>query len=144
MTPETQTLATSVGLPADLPTNPNLTATPDVSDHKPPATVLDANREPRYMNLQEAMAIALERGSRGNASSFLFQNFNLSGSNTLSGGFSASYNDDLVQFAGRGVQGDDAIRAFALDPAIVAADIEGALSKFDARFTGSINWQKRD
>src|SRR5690349_14293045 len=76
MTPETQTLATSVGLPADLTTNPNLTATPDVSDHKPPATVLDANREPRYMTLQEAMAIALERGTRGNASSFLFQNFN--------------------------------------------------------------------
>ena len=32
---------------------------------------------------------------------------------------------------GRGIQGDDSIRAFALDPAIVAADIEGALAKFD-------------
>jgi outer membrane protein TolC len=143
-TPETQSIVSSVGIPPDLATNPAVTNVPDAGDEKAPPTVNDANREPRYMNLQEAMAIALERGSRGNASSFLFQNFNLSGSNTLSGGFSASYNDDLVQFAGRGVQGDDAIRAFALDPAIVAADIEGALSKFDARFTGSINWRKAD
>ncbi len=143
MTPETQYIASSVGLPADLATNPNITATPDVSDHKPPATVLDANREPRPMTLQEAMALALERGTRGNASAFLFQNFNL-GASGLQSGFSGSYIDDLVQFAGRGIQGDDSIRAFALDPAIVAADIEGALAKFDARFTGSMTWQKRD
>ncbi|MBO0697538.1 MAG: TolC family protein, partial [Zavarzinella sp.] len=143
MTPETQTLATSVGLPPDLATNPGLTHIPDVSDHKAPATILDANREPRYMTLQEAMAIALERGTRGNASSFLFQNFNL-GSSGLQSGFNGSFNDDLVVFAGRGIQGDDAIRAFALDPAIVAADIEGALAKFDTRFTSSMTWQKRD
>jgi outer membrane protein TolC len=143
MTPETQYLATSVGLPNDLATNPNITATPDVSDHKPPPTVLDANREPRYMTLQEAMAIALERGTRGQASAFLFQNFNL-GTSGLQSGFNASFNDDLVQFAGRGIQGDDSIRAFALDPAIVAADVEGALAKFDARFTASMTWQKRD
>jgi outer membrane protein TolC len=96
------------------------------------------------MTLQECMAIALERGSRGNASSFIFQNFQISGGNALAGGFSASFNDDLVQFAGRGIQGDDAIRAFALDPAIVAADVEGALAKFDARFVSSMSWQKRD
>ncbi|HKB04466.1 MAG TPA: TolC family protein [Gemmataceae bacterium] len=143
MTPETQTIATSVGLPADVATNPNVTAIPDVSDHKAPPTILDSNREPRYMTLQEAMAIALERGTRGQGSAFLFQNFNL-GSSGLQTGFNASFNDDLVQFAGRGLQGDDAIRAFALDPAIVAADIEGALAKFDSRFTGSMTWQKRD
>jgi hypothetical protein len=144
MTPETQQLVSTVGLPPDLATNPAAAAVSDYSDQKAPATVLDANREPRFMTLQEAIAIALERGTRGNGSAFLFQNFNLSGGNALQGGFSASYNDDLVQFAGRGVQGDDSIRAFALDPAIVAADIEGALSKFDARFTGSMSWQKRD
>jgi outer membrane protein TolC len=144
MTPETQQLAASVQMPPDLETNPAASAIPDWSDHKPPPTVLDANREPRYMTLQEAMAIALERGSRGNASSFIFQNFQISGGNALAGGFSASFNDDLVTFAGRGIQGDDAIRAFALDPAIVAADVEGALAKFDARFVGSMSWQKRD
>jgi outer membrane protein TolC len=144
MTPETQNLVSSVGLPPDIATSPAAAAVPDASDEKAPPTVLDANREPRYMTLQEALSIALERGSRGNASTFLFQNFNLSGGNSLSGGFSASYNDDLVQFAGRGIQGDDAIRAFALDPAIVAADIEGALAKFDARFVSSMNWRKAD
>jgi outer membrane protein TolC len=144
MTPETQQLAYSVALPPDLATNPAAAAIPDYSDHKAPPTVLDANREPRYMTLQEAMAIALERGTRGSGSTFLFQNFNLSGSGTLSGGFSASYNDDLVQFTGRGVAGDDSIRAFALDPAIAEADVEGALAKFDTRFVGSMSWQKRD
>jgi outer membrane protein TolC len=144
MTPETQQIVSTVGLPPDLATNPAAAAVPDFSDHKAPPTVLDANREPRFMTLQEAMAIALERGSRGNASSFVFQNFQLSGGSTLNSAFNASYNDDLVRFAGRGVQGDDSIRAFALDPAIVAADVEGALAKFDARFTGSMSWQKRD
>jgi outer membrane protein TolC len=142
-TPETQYLVSSVGIPPDLATNPAVANVPEV-DEKAPPTVLDSNRDPRYMTLQEAMAIALERGSRGNASSFLFQNFNLSGSNTLSGGFSASYNDDLIGFTGNGIAGDDAIRAFALDPAIVAANVEGALAKFDARFTGSISWRKAD
>lgn len=143
MTPETQHIASTVGLPADIATNPDVSNPADISDHKPPATVNDSNREPRYMSLQEALAIALERGSRGNASSFLFQNFNL-GTPGLSSGFSASYNDDLLQFTGRGVTGDDAIRAFALDPAIAAADIEGALAKFDARFTASMRWNKQD
>jgi outer membrane protein TolC len=143
MTPETQHLVSTVGIPADLPTNPNVSAAPDVTGHKPPPTVLDANRDPRYMTLQEAISIALERGSRGNASAFLFQNFNQSQAGGR-GGFSASFVDDLIQFTGHGITGDDAIRAFALDPAIAAADIEGALSKFDARFTASANWQTKD
>lgn len=136
MTPETQHIASSVGLPADLATNPGITAIPDVSDHKAPPTVLDANREARYMTLQESLAISLERGNRGNTNSFYFQNFG--------GGQGVSFTDDLVQFTGRGVNGDDAIRAFALDPAIAAADIEGALSKFDARILTSMTWRKQD
>jgi outer membrane protein TolC len=139
MTPETQALATSVGLPTDLATNPNVVAPPDLSEHKPPATILDSNREPRYMTLQEATAIALERGTRGNSSVF-----NLTSFGQIVGGNGVSFNDDLVAFTGRGVGGDDAIRAFALDPAIVAADIEGALSKFDTRLTSSMSWNVRD
>jgi outer membrane protein TolC len=141
MTPESQHIASTVPLPPDLATNPDVANPPDVSDHKPPPTVLDSNREPRYMTLQEAMAIALERGSRGNASTFFFQTFQLAGG----GGFSSpSYSDDLLQFTGRGVTGDDSIRAFAFDPAIAATDIEGALAKFDARFTSSMSWNKQD
>lgn len=139
MTPETQHIASSVGLPPDLATNPGVTAVPDVSGERAPPTVLDSNREPRYMSLQEAMAIALERGTRGNDSAFLLNSGNFG---QINSGF--SYSDDLVRSTGRGVGGDDAIRAFALDPAIAAADIEGALSKFDARLTSSMSWQKRD
>src|SRR5262245_4439345 len=139
MTPETQHLASTVGLPTDIATNPNVVAPPDVSDHKPPATVLDSNPEPRNMTLQEAMAIALERGTRGNRSGF-----NLTSFRRLVGGNGVHFNHDLAQFTGPGVGGDDSIRAFALDPAIVAADIEGALAKFDARLNSSMTWNARD
>ena len=136
MTPETQHIATSIGLPPDLATNPNIVATPDVSDHKAPATVLESTREPRHMTLQEAFALALERGTVGTQGA---GNINL-GSNP---GRGALYQDDVSGLQ-RGIAGEDAIRAFALDPAIVAADIEGALSKFDARIQTQMNWQKRD
>jgi outer membrane protein TolC len=51
--------------------------------------------------------------------------------------------DDLGTFTGA-FTGDDAIRAFALDPAIVGADIEGALAKFDTRFITQMAWNKVD
>ena len=138
MTPETQHLAASVGLPADLATNPNVGAASDTSDHKAPATVLDSTRELRYVTLQEAFALALERGTVG--SQFLGSLGGL-GAGSQRGG---TFQDDLATSIRPGGGGDDSIRAFALDPAIVEADIEGALSKFDARFVTSMNWQKRD
>lgn len=141
MTPETQHIASTVGLPADLERNPNAGAIPDVSDHKAPATIHDANREPRYITLQEAIAIALERGTRGNPSASGFSEFLRADVGNVP---RLNFSDDLVVFTGRGIQGDDSIRAFALDPAIISADVEGALSKFDTRFTSSMSWQKRD
>ena len=42
------------------------------------------------------------------------------------------------------VGGSDAIRVFALDPAIAAAELERSLSKFDARWISSMTWQKMD
>src|SRR5262249_21733158 len=89
MTPETQVLATTVGLPSDVATNPNVVAPPDLSDLKTPATILDSNREPRLMTLQEATAIALERGTRGNSSVF-----NLTAFGQIVGGNGVSFNDD--------------------------------------------------
>src|SRR5207302_6434209 len=38
----------------------------------------------------------------------------------------------------------DSIRAFALNPAVEGANIERALSKFDARWITSMSWQKND
>jgi outer membrane protein TolC len=49
------------------------------------------------------------------------------------------------QFTGRSVAGSsDAVRVFAIDPAIAAAEMERSLSKFDARWINSMTWQKVD
>ncbi len=141
MTPETQQLAASIGLPPDLATNPNIVATPNVADHKAPATVLESTREPRYMTLQEAFAIALEGGRVGTQNGGNLGNLGNLGAGSNRG---ALFQDDLSGNFRPAGAGDDSIRAFALDPAVAAADIEGALSKFDARLQTSMNWQKRD
>lgn len=124
------------GLPRDLDTNPDISAPTSDDGHSRPPTVDFPDRPIRYLTLPEAFSIALESGTRGSPAVF----------NALNGGGRAGfvYSDDLVLFQGRGVGGDDAIRAFALDPAIVAADIEGALSKFDTRWRTSMTWQKVD
>jgi outer membrane protein TolC len=96
------------------------------SGHKP-ATVLDPARPPRLMTLKEAIAIALEQG-------------NIGGSPINPG----VLNEQQTQFTGRGTTTTDTIRAFALDPAIAGAEVERALSKFDARWINSITWNKND
>ena len=93
-----------------------------------PATVDDPARTPRMMSLKEAIAIALEQG-------------NVGGSPILNPGFSS---DTLPQFTGNGASGTDKISAFAYDPAIAAAEIERALSKFDARWITSMTWNQVD
>lgn len=139
MTAETQQLADSVALPNDLESNPAASAIPDTADHKAPPTIHDSNREPRYMSLQEAIAIALEQGTRGNDSptQILAQQFG-----NVANSF--SYTDDLGRPNGPNLAGDDSIRALALDPAIIGANVEQALAKFDARFVSSLAWNKKD
>jgi outer membrane protein TolC len=92
-----------------------------------PATVLDPSRTPRLMTLKEAISIALEQGNVGGPAT--------------NPGFAS---DILPQFTGRGTSGTDTIRAFALDPAVAGAEIERALSKFDARWINSMTWNKND
>src|SRR5262245_66587672 len=70
MSPETQHLASTVGLPTDIATNPNVRAPPDVSDHNPPAAVLDSNREPRHMTSRAATARAWALGTPRTGSGF--------------------------------------------------------------------------
>ena len=93
-----------------------------------PATVLDPARPPRFVTLKELMAIALEQGNIGSQS-------------ITNAGF---VNDQLPQFSGRGSSGTDTILAFAYDNAIAGAEVERALSKFDARWVSSITWNKND
>jgi outer membrane protein TolC len=88
-----------------------------------PANVLDFKRQPRFISLKEAIAIAVERGNTG-------------GGNTQ-----GAVSDQLPQ-AGQ-VQ-SDTVKAFVLDPAIAATNVERSLSKFDARWITSMSWAKQD
>jgi outer membrane protein TolC len=93
-----------------------------------PATVIDPDRKPRYISLQETFAIALENGTIG----------------TGSVRFPGSPLDDLVAFTGNGVAGSDRIRVFALAPAVNAAILEGSLARFDPQWVSSMNWIVND
>ena len=139
VSPDAEHLASSVALPPDLDTNPTIMDPPDVSGVKTPATVLDSNREPRYMTLQEAIAIGLERGTVGTQ---FVGNLTALGTGASAGN---RYQEDVAtSIRPGGGSADDAIRAFALDPAIQATEVDGALAKFDARFTTSMTWRKQD
>lgn len=140
MTPETHHLANSIELPRTLETDPSLLQPPQSVQRPKPATINDSERKIRLISLQEAIAIGLENGNRGSAAATSVL-AGLSSGQTRGG---IVFNDELVSFTGRGIAGDDSIRAFALNPAIASAEIEGALSKFDARYVTSMSWQKRD
>ncbi|CAN5617634.1 TolC family protein [soil metagenome] len=116
--------------PGDLENHPHSPIAPsDLTRGMGPSTVLDPSRTPRPMTLKECIAIALESGNTG-----------------LQGGVQNAGNiqDNAFNFAGQSVAGTDTIRALVLDPAIVGANIEKALSKFDARFITSMSWNTQD
>jgi outer membrane protein TolC len=115
-------------LPDDLESNPQASIVPASSNTPAPPTVENPDRKLRYISLAECIAIALEMGNTGST--------NLQ--------FPGSGNDALITFNGRFVGPIDSIRVLSLDPAITGADIESALSKFDAQFISSMTWSKRD
>lgn len=92
-----------------------------------PATIDFPERKPRPLTLAEAIAIALENGTTG------------------SPGLNGTTADELATLQGRAVvAAENPIRVLALEPAIAATDIDTSLSKFDARYTGSMVWQQTD
>lgn len=93
------------------------------------ATVLNPNLLAKPMTLKECISLALEQGNVGSQGGLQNPGFT---------------NDNLPQFSGRNVSGSDTIKVLVLDPAIVGADIERALSKFDARWITSMTWSKND
>jgi outer membrane protein TolC len=116
-----------IGLPPALECTPAAAITPNTSSVQAPATVLLPERELRYLSLAEAIAMALEAGTVG--------------SPALNG----TTNTSLASFTGRGIfSPENNIRVLALDPAIVATDIEASLAKFDARWTTSLNYNTTD
>jgi outer membrane protein TolC len=114
--------------------HPDLSAQPLTEPVGAPPTLENLDRKVRFISLAECVAIALEQGTVGQPS-LLFPGTAL---------------DNLVQFAGPGsfasggVSGSDAIRVFALQPAVFGSQIEAALSKFDAVFTSSLTYQITD
>src|SRR4029077_10992655 len=53
------------GIPLDLECNPSYSIIPPPGSTPSPTTVDDTKREPRYLTLREAVAIALENGNVG-------------------------------------------------------------------------------
>ena len=122
--------AIAAGLPPRLETHPHDAIAPSsILARVPPATAIDPSRPAKFLSLKEAIATAVEHGNLGNQGG------------VQNAGFQ---NDSTVQFGGRAVGGTDSIRALVLDPAVVGADIERALSKFDARWITSLSWNKQD
>jgi outer membrane protein TolC len=111
---------------------------PEPANESAPAQVLDPDRPVRYLSLNEAIAIALEQGTTAGGVNLgaISSNFTL--------GFTSPLIDIPLTFNGAQVTGSDAIRVFALDPAIAQTDVESALSKFDARWVTSMSWQNTD
>ena len=91
-----------------------------------PATVLDVKRQTKPITLKEMLALAVEQGNTGGQ------------------GGSGQDNFGLPQFSGRGISNTDTMKAFVLDPALAAAEVERSISKFDARWITSMTWNKQD
>jgi outer membrane protein TolC len=108
--------------------NPDLSTTPMINPSGTPMTLRNLDRKVRFISLAECIAIGLEQGRVGQPSLL----------------FPGTAQDNLVQFTGRGVAGSDSIRVLALDPARAGAEIEGALSKFDAVIRTSMQWSNTD
>jgi outer membrane protein TolC len=114
-------------LPKNLELDPSASMNvPTGEGSRTPRNVLNPDAPARNLSLAEAFSIALENGNEGSLA------------------LNGSSNGQLGSFAGNAFGGDDAIRAFALDPAVFGANIEASLSKFDTRWTSSMTWQKRD
>ena len=117
-------------MPANLENDPAATVAPITKSMSKPPTVNEPERKPRYVSLAECVSTAIEQGTVGIQ-------------NPL---FPGQAQDFLINFGGRGINaaGSDAIRAYALEPALVGNEIEKSLSKFDAVWTSSLSWNNTD
>jgi outer membrane protein TolC len=122
----------SLHLPPNLENDPSAGITPLIPPVSTPPTIGSPDRQPWYMTLNEAVAIALEQGNEG------IESVRYATPTSL------PVNDDLVAFSGTGVAGSDAIRVFALQPAIQQAGVEFALSRFDAQAVAAMSWTSTD
>jgi len=128
---------------SDVEIHSDLGAAPLMAPTGPPSTILDPEREIRFISMAEALCIAMEQGTIGNQQ-LAFQQ--LQGGEQ---GILVQPDQPVTGFSGTaaanglGIQ-DTTVRAFALDPAAVGSLIEESLSKFDAVWTNSANWTTTD
>lgn len=125
-----------MGLPPNLDCNPEASLVPSGLDPRAPATVDDAEREPYYLTLNEAIALAIEHGTVGS------QFINVGSTFIGQGAIQSVSNESLGSFQGSAVTLSDGIRVLALEPAVTGANIEASLAKFDARWVSTMTWQK--
>lgn len=135
-------------MPAYLENNPKAGAQPLIAESPIPSTVNNPSQRIRPLPLCEAIATALEKGTVGNPT-LLFQLNSQLSFGVLGGATSVGYdplNDQSIQFTGQGLSGgtDNPIRILRLDPANVGADLELALSRFDAVWSTSFTWNNTD
>jgi outer membrane protein TolC len=118
------------GLPKNFEVNHDRIMDPLTAPTAAPPTVISADRAPRYLQLQEAIAIALENG-------------HVSG--RAGGGFGRP-DDNLITFNGPSSLNaqSERIRVLALNPGITHAAIEASMARFDPVWITSINWVGTD
>ncbi|MBI3411374.1 MAG: TolC family protein [Planctomycetes bacterium] len=111
--------------------NPRENAPPLQGPIASPPTVDYPDRPPRFLSLQEAIALALENGTasgRGGAGTGLVDDSFVS----------------LTIGAGSLTTQTDYIRVLSFNPAITQASLEQSASRFDAQWTTTMSWNTTD
>jgi outer membrane protein TolC len=118
-------------LPRNVETDPTIGTVKPVSGFVPaPPDVNFADRPPRHLALQEAIAIALENGT-------VSANSGQNGAGIV--------NDFMIGFTGGNLTSQsDRLRILALNPATASAAIEQSLARFDAQWVTSMTWNNTD
>src|SRR6516162_2673848 len=120
--------AHSLMLPPSLEADHSLAAQPFTEAPPKPPTVNSPDRPPRYLSLQETIALALENGASGRIQP-------------------GPDGDDTALAAGtigRLTSQSDSIRVVSFDPAFFGAAMEATLAKFDAQAIFSFNTTTTD
>lgn len=112
-------------------TDPKIASKPLTGANPAPPDINSPDRPPRYMTLDEALAIALETGR----------------SSTRAGIGNGEFDENLVNFQlGNNslVNQSDRIRVLSLNPAVAQSTMEAALARFDAVWVSSMSWTNTD
>jgi outer membrane protein TolC len=112
-----------------LESDPSVGVTPISLKTKAPPTVDYPDRKPRFMTLQEAVAIALETGRASGRV-----------------GIGQGITDDSLAGLQNGPLNNqtDKIRVLSYNPSIAFSSMEASAARFDAKWTTNVNWVTQD